>query len=333
MHQINAIYLRRDCRSRIDMTMPWLMRHVPRPEAIAATLSVVVGATLLIVKFIAYAITGSTAIFSDALESIVNVLASVFALYSLILAHRPADKDHPYGHGKAEFLAVGFEGGMILLAALAIAARAIESLLRQTDIERVAVGLIMMAGAMLVNGGLGTYLARRGRKTGSMVLEADGKHLLTDAYTSVAVIGALLVVKWTGWTWFDPVAAIGVAVYISIVGARLLSRSAAGLMDQQDNDDDRLLRQILDSHLGPAGKEPRICSYHKLRHRHSGRYHWVDFHIMVPAEWDVRRGHNCASDIEYEIEQALGEGNATAHVEPCVDAACATCMNQPARPV
>lgn len=297
--------------------------HVPRAESTAALLSVGIGALLLGVKFVAYFITGSAAIFSDALESIVNVLASCFALYSLVLAHQPADKDHPYGHGKIEFLSVGFEGGMILLAALVIAVRAVESLIHGSQLKSLEFGLLLMAVAMLVNGCLGLYLIRRGRRTGSMVLIADGKHLMTDAITSVAVLITLCMIKLTGWHWADPLAAFGVAIYITIVALGLLSASAAGLMDRQDSNDDRLLRQILDSHV--HGHEPRICSYHKLRHRHSGRYHWVDFHIMVPAGWDIRQGHAVASSIEYEIEQALGEGNATAHVEPCADAKCHAC--------
>jgi cation diffusion facilitator family transporter len=291
-------------------------------EATAAATSVGVSVVLLVIKFIAYYKTGSAAIFSDALESIVNVVASAFALYSLIIAHQPADREHPYGHGKVEFLSVAFEGGMILLAALVIAARAIEAIVRGPDVQKIDAGIALMAVAMCVNGAVGFYLIRRGRKTGSVVLEADGKHLLTDAITSVVVIAALGVVLTTGWRYADPVGAIGVAVYIGIVASRLLSHSAAGLMDRQDLADDRLLRQILDAHTGPDGREPRICSYHKLRHRHSGRYHWVDFHIMVPADWDIQRGHAVASAIEYEIEQALGEGNATAHVEPCADPAC-----------
>src|SRR5213075_30578 len=120
----------------------------------------------------------------------------------------------------------------------------------------------------------------------------------------------------------DPIAALLIAVYISMLSIGLLRRSAAGLMDEQDLQDDSKIRQILDSHLGPLGKEPRICSYHKLRHRHSGRYHWVDFHIMVPGNLDIDRGHAIASAIEYEIERALGEGNATAHIEPCKDEPC-----------
>ena len=306
--------------------MPSPLRHVPRAEALAAATSVVVSVLLLALKFTAYYITGSAAIFSDALESIVNVIASGVALYSLALAHRPADAKHPYGHGKAEFLSAGFEGGMILIAAVVIAVRAVEVLIAGALPQQLDVGLALIAIAGAVNGAVGLLLLVTGRRRGSITLVADGKHLLTDAITSGAVLLALLIMWFRpAWTWVDPIAALLVAAYVAWMGIGLLSHSTAGLMDRQDAEDERLLRRILDAHVGPAGTEPRICSYHKLRHRHSGRYHWVDFHIMVPPTWDVRRGHEVASTIEYEIERALGEGNATAHVEPCTDDACAAC--------
>jgi cation diffusion facilitator family transporter len=294
-------------------------------ELRAAITSLIVGGALLAVKFTAYWLTGSAAIFSDALESIVNVLASALALYSVVLAHRPADPEHPYGHGKVEFMSAGFEGGMMLLAAIVIVFRAVEQLVRGASVQRIDSGLVLIVLAMGINGTMGWYLVSTGKRSGSIVLEADGSHLLTDALTSAGVLGALVVVKVTGWARADPIAALGVAAYVAFSAMRLLRRSAAGLMDEQDREDDRLLRQILDSHLGPAGREPRICSYHKLRHRHSGRFHWVDFHVMVPASWNVDQGHRVASSIEYEIEVALVEANATAHVEPCVAATCRNC--------
>jgi cation diffusion facilitator family transporter len=296
-----------------------------RFERRAAAISLTVGIALMAIKFIAYFLTRSSAIFSDALESIVNVLASGFALYSVILAHAPADKSHPYGHGKIEFLAAAFEGGMIVIAAIIIAAQAIIELYHGAGPQKVDWGLLLVAGAMIVNGAAGFYLIASGKRHGSFTLEADGKHLLSDAVTSAAVLVALGIVKVMKWPLADPIAALCIAGYITWMAVGLLRRSAAGLMDEQDLADNAMIEAILDSHLGPDGKSPRICSYHKLRHRHSGRFHWVDFHMMVPSEWDVKRGHEAASSIEYEIEQALGEGNATAHVEPCADASCGTC--------
>lgn len=296
--------------------------QTPAPEAVAGIVSVLVGVILLATKFVAYFLTGSAAIFSDAMESIVNVLASCFALYALFYAHRPADREHPYGHGKIEFMSAGFEGGMIFLAALVIGFRAIESMVQQPALERLDWGLVLMGLAMAVNGGLGVFLIRLGRKHQSLVLEADGHHLFSDAITSAAAIAALVVVRMTGWKLADPITALLIAVYIIVIAISLLRRSAAGLLDEQDHEDERLLTGILDSHLAPAGRPPLICSYHKLRHRHSGRYHWVDFHLVIQPDLTVDQGHAIASAIEYEIECALGEGNATAHIEPCPDQQC-----------
>ena len=305
--------------------MPSRLRHVPKAERTAVAVSLAVGVALLGVKFLAYALTGSAAVFSDALESIVNVMASGFAAWALVLAHQPADEDHPYGHGKAEFLSAAFEGGMILLAALLILAKAAETLVEGAAVERFSSGAILVGVAGLVNGVVGGFLIRVGRRQGSMTLEADGRHLLTDAVTSAAVLLALLSVGLTGRRWIDPAVAAAVAVYIGLTGLRLLSGATAGLMDRQDADDEATLRRLLDAHLGPDAVEPRVCSYHKLRHRHAGRFHWIDFHVRVPANWDVDRGHRVASTLEREMEAALGIGNATAHVEPCRDAACGVC--------
>lgn len=302
------------------------LARIPAPEVRAIVLSVVLGATLLTIKLTAYFLTGSAAIFSDAMESIVNVLASGIALYALSVAHRPPDAEHPYGHGKIEFISAALEGGMILLAAVVIAVRSLDEILfHEPQIQSIGLGMMLIALATVVNGGAGVYLVRVGRRSGSMALEADGHHLLTDALTSIAALVALVLVWITGRAWIDPAMALLMAGYIGWMGVRLLRRSAGGLMDEQDHADDKRLRELLDRHVGPLGIEPRICSYHKLRHRHSGRYHWVDFHIMIHSHADIRTAHEVASAIEYEIEQMLGVGNATAHVEPCVDEQCRRC--------
>ena len=310
------------------------LAHVPRLEARAAAVSLGVGIALTGAKFVAYFLTGSAAIFSDALESIVNVAAAAFASYALFLAHRPADAEHPYGHGKIEFVSAGFEGGMVLLAAVVAAMKSVDDLLHGSPAlhhdgqgHGLFYGLLLIAFTLVGNACMGLYLVRVGRKHGSLTLEADGHHLITDVWSSGVALAGVGAFKLTGWHWVDPLAALCVAAFISRTGVVLLRRSAAGLMDEQDKEDERVLRQILDGHLAPDGAAPQICSYHKLRHRHSGRYHWVDFHIMLPAEWDITRGHEVASAIEYEIERTLGEGNATAHIEPCPDAGCGYCRS------
>lgn len=304
--------------------MPKTPGHIPKLESRAAIVSLTTAIILTLLKFVAYFATNSSAIFSDAMESIVNIAASIFAIYSLYLAHRPADAEHPYGHGKVEFISAAVEGGMVLAAAIVAVVKAIDSFIHGADlhIEHLAIGVALLTVALLVNGLVGTILIRIGKRQDSATLIADGKHLASDAWTSFAAIAGVAIVLLTGWRYADPLAAILVAIYIAWVGSKLLQGAVDGLMDRQDMGDQRLLRTILESHMGEQAREPRICSYHKLRHRHSGRYHWVDFHIMVPENWDVRRGHEAASKIEYEIEQALGIGNATAHVEPCKHEEC-----------
>ncbi|HEY1923092.1 MAG TPA: cation diffusion facilitator family transporter [Tepidisphaeraceae bacterium] len=306
---------------------------VNRPETAGtselrwAAASLGVSVALLITKSVAYFLTRSDAVFSDALENIVNVFTAAFAMYSLRVAHQPADKEHPYGHGKVEFFSAGLDGSMIVLAGVVIVAKVGFSFLshERRAISQLDTGLVLMGAALLVNAIMGFCLWYRGKRGQSLTLEAEGIHLAVDAVDSVVVLAAIGVVRLTGWTWVDPAAALAIAAYMGFLGLRLLKRSAAGLMDEQDAADTKLLRRILDSHSGALAKEPRICSYHKLRHRHSGRYHWVDFHIMVPSWWSIDQGHRVASVIEYEIELALGEGNATAHVEPCEEADCKQC--------
>lgn len=287
-------------------------------ERRAATAAVVVGALLMGAKFVAYHYTRSTVVFSDAMESIANVLASGVALYALVKAHTPADEDHPYGHGKAEFISAGFEGGVICVAAMLIIAKAVDQAFFAThEIVQINIGVWLIAATVLVNGGLGWWLWGTGRRTGSLTLEADGKHLLGDALTSAGAIAAMLLVRLTGRPWLDPLLAAGFGVYVAFQGWGLVRRSIAGLTDEQDLGDTRRIEGVLREHEGEGGAVPRICSFHKVRHRHSGRYHWVDLHIRLPAETDVRAAHDVASAIEEEIEAMLGEGNATAHIEPC----------------
>ncbi|MCX7426194.1 MAG: cation diffusion facilitator family transporter [Planctomycetia bacterium] len=307
----------------------WIDR-IPRVESRAAGISLVVSVGLLVVKFVAFFLTGSAAIFSDAVESIANVMGASVALFALGVAHSPADEEHPYGHGKVEFLSAMFEGNLVLLAAVFILFRTVDvmlggELVREGQLE---LGLWLTGLALAINGGVGFYLIRTGRKQGSMTLEADGKHLMSDALTSIAVLVGLALVKLTGWSYFDPITAILIGLFIGGMAINLLRGSAAKLMDTQDPEDMQTLTKILDGHVGPEATEPRICAYHKLRHRHSGRFHWVDFHLMVPADWTIQRAHAAAGAIEGEIERTLEHGDATAHIEPCAREDCPRCRGR-----
>lgn len=296
-----------------------------KQERNAALISLTVGSALMIVKFVAYLVTGSSAIFSDALESIVNVIASGFALWAVNFSYQPADKTHPYGHGKIEFVSAMLEGSMILLAAVVILFQAIYQFYRLDSVDELPLGIALVSAAMLVNGVLGVYLLVKGRRHHALALEADGHHLLSDAISSAAILVALVAIKLTGWTVLDPICATLVSFYVAWTGVRLVRTSIAGLLDEQDLEDDKHIRAILDTHVGPSANEPRICSYHKLRHRHTGRYHWIDFHLVVPKEWSTERAHEAASQLEGEIEALLTYADATAHIEPCISSECKRC--------
>lgn len=298
--------------------MPAPSPTVHRIERRAALLAIVVSVALLIAKFVAYFLTGSAAIFSDAMESIVNVVAAGVAFLVLRIAHSPPDASHPYGHGKAEFLSAALEGGMICAAASAILLKAIHDFQTpELKLDNLGTGIAITIVGGLTNAGVGLFLIRLGRRTGSVTLAADGQHLLSDFVTSVGAIAALVIVKLTGYHEADPIVALLMAAYLVFIGARLLMQSVDMLMDKQDPEDEKLLMRILTSHVGERATQPRICSFHKLRHRHTGRYHWVDFHALFPPMTDVQHAHDIASAIEGEIEQALGEADATAHIEPC----------------
>lgn len=300
------------------------LSRVPRVERRAALAAVGISVVLAGVKFLAYGMTGSASVFSDALESIVNVAASSFALYALSVAHQPADEDHPYGHGKVEFLSATFEGGMIFAAGVAVMWHAVSQWLVGPSVARLGWGLALVSLASVVNLAAGWMLIRVGRRQGSMALEADGKHLISDVVTSVGVLGSLVVVWWTGRAWIDVAVAGAIGVYLCWTAWGLIRRSTAGLMDEQDRADNKLIRAILDEHV--AGRvAPRVCGYEKLRHRHHGRIHWVDFHLAVPAGMTVHEGHEVAGAIEGEIEKSLGEADATAHIEPCRGDGCGVC--------
>lgn len=307
------------------MPIPNLGR-VPATERYAVMSALVISVVLTSVKFYAYYLTGSAAVFSDALESIVNVAASAFALYAIALSHEPADASHPYGHGKVEFLSATFEGGMIFVAGAVVVWRAVHELMVGPSVQEVGLASLLLAGTAAVNGVAGTVLVRIGRRRSSLAIEADGHHLISDVVTTAGVLAALGLVWLTGRAWIDPVCALLVGAYLFRTSYMLLRSSTAGLMDEQDAKDDVLIRQILDRHV-QAPSATAICSYHKLRHRHHGRMHWVDFHLQVPPRTTTFDAHEIAGAIEGEIEKALGDADATAHMEPCTETGCTRCSN------
>jgi len=287
----------------------------------AIVISLAVSVVLLAAKYQAYRLTGSTAILSDALESIVNVVAAVFAIGALIFAGRPADRNHPYGHGKMEFMSAAFEGGLIAFAALVIVYEVVVSLTHGVELRALDVGLAIVLGAGLVNLALGYYLVRAGRRYDSLTLLADGRHVLADFYTSAGVVVGLLLVRITGLAWLDPLVAAVVALNLMWTGVRLIRQASAGLLDKEDPALlDRLL-QVLQPHLGQG-----VIRIHHLRAIRAGRFHHVDAHLVVPEFWSVERSHELAEDVGERVMKELGaEGEMTLHTDPCHRIYCRMC--------
>jgi cation diffusion facilitator family transporter len=287
----------------------------------AVVISLAVSLLLLAAKYQAYRLTGSTAILSDALESIVNVVAAVFAIGALIFAGRPADRNHPYGHGKMEFLSAAFEGGLIAFAALVILYEVVQSLIHGGELRSLDLGLAIVLGAGLVNLALGYYLIRAGRRYDSLTLIADGRHVLADFYTSAGIVVGLFLVRITGLAVLDPVVAAVVALNLMWTGMRLIRQAAAGLLDEEDPALlDRLLN-VLQPHLSQG-----VIRVHHLRAISAGRFHHVDAHLVVPEFWSVERSHELAEDLGERVMKELSvEGEMTLHTDPCHRIYCRMC--------
>lgn len=287
----------------------------------AGLVSLLVGACLMGVKFYVYRLTGSSAVLSDALESIINVVASSFAIVSIILSARPPDEDHPYGHGKIEFFSAGFEGALIVLAALGIFRVGISHLVTPQPLPQLDTGLVLMVIASAVNGLLGMGLVRVGRRTRSITLVADGRHVLTDVYTSAGVVAGLMLVRWTDWYWMDGLIACLVGVHILFAGAQLMRSSFKGLMDAADPE---VLGQITDVIL--AHRKPSWIDIHKLRAWNAGPRIHVDLHLILPRDIPLEEAHQEADALEQAIlDHVTGAESVLVHMDPCRKENCPIC--------
>lgn len=283
-----------------------------RRRRTAAILSLAVGVGMLGAKWLAYALTGSHAILSDALESVVHVSATAFALMSILLGSRPPDQAYPYGYGKIAYFSAGFEGGMIALAALAILYEAIQGLIEGSELQSLDLGLALIGGASLVNLALGLLLLRRGRETNSLVLTADGHHVLSDAYTSFGVVLGVGLVRITGLGWIDAVVAILAALNILRTGYGLVQEAFSGLMDRADRELLERLVRALD-----RARDPGWLDLHQLRAWRAGDRTFVDLHLVVPADWRVTRLHDVHDRVREVVREQLGEqAEAIVHFDP-----------------
>ena len=300
---------------------PSIQLHHPRARMRAASISLLVAAVLLGTKMMAYRLTGSAAILSDALESIVNVAAAAMALFSVWYGSQPADADHPYGHGKVEDFSVGVEGALIVLAALGIFWSAVPRFFAPRQLESIGMGSLLIGLATVVNLLLGLYLIRAGREHHSKALVADGRHVLTDVVSSVGAVGALIAVLVTGWLWLDPFIACLIAVHILVAGFKLVRESVGRLMDEADAGalDD------LAVHLEQTRRGHWI-DVHELRAWWSGDTLHVDAHLVLPRFWSIERAHAAGDELEAEVGTAIGaRSGVVIHLDPCSDSFCAGC--------
>ena len=281
-----------------------------------AWLSIAAASATILLKGVAWKLTGSVGLLSDAIESFVNLAGALMALWMLTLAELPADDDHAYGHGKAEYFSSAFEGFLILLAALAIGYTAIDRLLNPAPLEAVGVGLLVSVAASIINFATARILLEVGKKRNSITLEADAHHLMTDVWTSAGVIAGVGLVWLTGWLWLDPSIALIVAANIVWTGWHLMQRSASGLMDAALPVEN--LQQI-EALL--AGYREQGLDFHALRTRQAGSRTFVTLHVLVPGLWTVQQGHDWAERIEEDIRGALPHAHITTHLEPIEDPA------------
>lgn len=280
-----------------------------------------VGLVVFASKLAAWAVTGSAAVFADAMESVVNVAAAGLLLVSLYVAARPADEDHPYGHGKIEYFSAGIEGTLIAVAAVLIGVESIRALISGAVPQRLGIGLGLVVAASVGNALLGAYLLRTGRRTRSAALVADGKHVLTDVWTSAGVIIGMAAVWATGWARLDPLVALAVAAHVLREGWVLAKDAAAGLMDAADED---LLERLTTSLT--SAREPGWIDVHGLRAWRSGADVHADLHLVVPRFYDADRLHGLHDAVERALHADVLAGDVVVHFDPCRPPYCKGCV-------
>jgi cation diffusion facilitator family transporter len=279
-----------------------------------AVISILAALATIGLKGGAYAVTGSVGLLSDAFESLVNLAAAVVALIALTAAARPEDEDHRYGHSKAEYFSSGFEGALIMLAAASILYASIRRLLSPRPIEQLTLGVGISVAASVINLLVARVLFRAARRHQSITLEADAHHLMTDVWTSLGVIIGIWAASVTGWQRLDPIVAIGVALNIVYTGVGILRRSLMGLLDTAIPDElQRGVTDILARHTSGGVR------FHALRTRQAGAWRFIDFHVLVPGNWSVKRGHDLLERLEEEVRAAVPNSTVFTHLEPVED--------------
>jgi len=286
-----------------------------RPDARTfALLSIAAAVVTIGLKVLAWWLTSSVGLLADALEGTINLAAATMAFIMLGIAARPPDDEHAFGYTKAEYFASGFEGMLILLAAIAIAVVAVDRLIAPRPLEHLGIGLVVTGAASLINLAVARRLFRAGRDYKSIALEADARHLMTDVWTSAGVILGVAAVWLTGWERLDPLVALAVAAHILWTGYKLMQRSAQGLLDHALPEDQlQALQRVLDRYRA------RGIDFHALRTRQAGARSFVTVHVLVPADWSVAQGHTLAHQVEHDLRAVLPDAAVLTHVEPIGD--------------
>lgn len=301
-----------------QVTLPDFAEPGARPSSLVrwAWLSIAAALVTISMKTGAYILTGSVGLLSDALESVVNLVAALLALIALSVAAKPADRNHPFGHGKVEYFAAGAEGLMILVAALAIIVAAVQRLFEPQPLESLGVGLAITLIATAVNGAVGLALLRAGRAHRSVALVADGKHLITDVWTSAGVLLGVGLVALTGWLALDSLVAVAVGFNITWTGIGLIRHSLRGLMDHAlSKQDEDAVHEVLNGFLTRNAE----VEFHAIQTREAGRERFVSMHVLVPGAWTIQRGHDLLEEIEASLYEALPGAQVHTHLEPRED--------------
>lgn len=287
-------------------------------------MALVIGFLLMAAKFVAFFLTSSNAILTDALESIVNIAAGCFALYSLWLASHPSDANHPYGHGKVEFLSAAFEGALILLTGVVIIIKSIYNFIYPQELDALPTGILLTAGSGLINYLLGFYLVKKGKQYNSMTMEADGQHLKSDAYSSAGMILGLTVLFFTDWVWLDNVIAIGFGIVINVTGFRLLRQSIAGIMDEADY---KVMEQIID--ILNRNRRDNWIDIHNMRVIKYGSALHVDAHVTLPWYLSLQKAHEEIEGIDHLVnEEVSANVEFFLHADPCLPSSCPICQKR-----
>lgn len=286
----------------------------PRSASYYGYLSIAGAIATIALKLGAYLLTNSVGFLSDALESGVNLTAAIIAVWAINYAAKPPDAEHTYGHSKAEYFASGFEGALILVAALGISIAAIPRLINPQPLEQLGIGLVLSLIAAAINGAIAMILLKASKRLRSITLRADAHHLLTDVWTSFGVLVGIGLVAWTGWQILDPILALLVAVNILWTGIKLITESGSALLDAaMPADELEVINQILSNY------DRQQIQFHAIRTRVAGARRFVTFHILVPGAWSIQIGHDLCEELETAIAQALPNTSVFTHLEPLED--------------